>query len=333
MVKTGIVGLGYWGPNVLRNFAAQSDCSMAWACDMVEANLEKVRRTYPSVQLTKQYDDLLNDPTLELILIATPVSSHFPLAKRALEAGKHVFIEKPMAASATEANELNELAKAKGKMIFVDHTFVFAPAVQKMADLAKSGGLGKLLYFESSRINLGLIQKDVNALWDLAIHDLSILGAVADLSAVKTVAAHGSKHFGQQEEDVHMHLTFDDGFTAHIHVSWLSPVKIRKTILGGDKAMVVYDDIEPSEKLRVYDRGVEHDTTKADPFFPKYRAGDVLIPALQQTETLSIEAKNVLECVAKGSKPVVSGVDGAMIVKLLETANTSLKNNSAVLAL
>lgn len=333
MVKTGIVGLGYWGPNVLRNFAAQAECEMVWACDMVDANLEKVRRSYPAVQLTKEYDDLLNDPSLELILIATPVSTHFPLAKRALEAGKHVFIEKPMAASSAEADELNALAAAKGKMIFVDHTFVFAPAVQKMAQLANDGGLGRLLYFESSRINLGLIQKDVNALWDLAIHDLSILGAMTDLSHVKTVAAHGSKHFGQQEEDVHVHLTFNDGFTAHIHVSWLSPVKIRKTILGGDKAMVVYDDTEPSEKLRVYDRGVEHDTTKADPFFPKYRAGDILIPALQQTETLSIEAQHVLECVAKGTRPVVSGTGGAMIVKLLELADRSLKNNSAVISL
>lgn len=333
MVRTGIVGLGYFGPNVLRNFAAQETCEMVWACDLSESALQKVRRQYPSVKTTSRFEDLLEDASLDLILIVTPTRTHADLATRALNAGKHVFIEKPMTGSPEEADALNALAAEKGKMIFVDHTFVYAPAVRKMADLAEKGDLGKLLYFESSRINLGLIQKDVNALWDLAIHDLSILSTFKDLSTVKTVCCHGSRHFGSQEEDVHLHLNFDDGFTAHIHVSWLSPVKIRTSMLGGTKAMVVYDDTQPSEKIRVYDRGIDRDDTKADPFFPKYRSGDVLIPALQATETLSVEAAHVLECVASGKKPMVGGEEGAKVVRLLALADQSLKNESSVLSL
>lgn len=331
MVKTGIVGLGYFGPNVLRNFAAQDACEMVWACDLAEANRQKVQRTYPSIKTTSNYEDLLNDPALELILIATPTSSHFPLAAKALEAGKHVFIEKPMTGTPEEAATLNALAHQQKRMIFVDHTFVFAPAVRKMAELASSGSLGDLLYFESSRINLGLIQRDTNALFDLAIHDLSILHTIKNLRTLKTVSAHGSKHFGQQEEDVHVHLVFEDGMTAHIHVSWLSPVKVRRTILGGTKAMVEYDDVQPSEKLRVYDRGIDRDETKADPFFPKYRAGDIVIPALSNEETLSIEAHHVLQCIAGEAKPMVSGDDGSLVVQVLHRANESLKHNSAVL--
>lgn len=333
MVRTGIVGLGYFGPNVLRNFAAQENCEMVWACDLSEPALQKVRRQYPSVKTTSRFEDLLEDASVDLILIVTPTRTHADLATRALSAGKHVFIEKPMTSSPEEADALNTLAAAQGKMIFVDHTFVYAPAVRKMAELAEKGDLGKLLYFESSRINLGLIQKDVNALWDLAIHDVSILSTFKDLSAVKTVCCHGSRHFGQQEEDVHLHLTFDDGFAAHIHVSWLSPVKIRTSMLGGTKAMVVYDDTQPSEKIRVYDRGIDHDDTKADPFFPTYRSGDVLIPALQATETLSVEAAHVLECITSGSRPMVSGEEGAKVVRLLALADKSLKNESSVLSL
>lgn len=328
-----MIGLGYFGPNVLRNFAAQSTCEMVWACDLSEKNIEKTRRHYPSVRFTSDAEEIFADPSVQLVLIATPTSAHFPLAKRALESGKHVFIEKPIAGSSSEAQEIVALGKEKNLLTFVDHTFVFAPAVQRLGELAESGNLGDLLYFESSRINLGLIQKDTNVLWDLAIHDLSILGSIMDLDGVKTVAAHGSKHFGEQIEQAHLHLMFQNGFTAHIFVSWLSPVKMRQTILAGTKAMATYDDTEPSEKLRVYDRGIEHDNTKADPFFPKYRSGDILIPALANEETLSIEAAHVLNCVIGKEKPLVAGEDGAKIVKLLERANESLKNNSALLSL
>lgn len=329
-VRTAIVGLGYWGPNLLRNFGAQDTCEMVYACDLSEANLAKTRAHYPSVKTTARYEDLLEDASLDLILIATPTSTHFPLAKAALEAGKHVFIEKPMTGKLEEADELAALAKEKGKHIFVDHTFVYAPAVQKLASLATSGKLGDLLYFDSSRINLGLIQKDTNVLYDLAIHDLSILGTFFDLSTITRVTAHGNKHFGQQEEHVHVHLETKTDFHAHIQVSWLSPVKIRQTVLAGTKAMVMYDDTQPSEKIRIYDRGVERDETKPDPFFPKYRSGDIVIPSVPLTEALGIEAKHVLQCVLGNEQPKVSGEMGRQIIRVLDAADRSLKTRTTV---
>ncbi len=296
-VRAAIIGLGYFGPNLLRNFVAQQDCEMVYVCDLQEANLAKTRKLYPAIEGVSDASVIMKDASVELVIIATPTTAHFPLAKQALEAGKHVLIEKPMTATVAEAEELVALAKQKGKMIFVDHTFCFAPSVRRIADMVKSGALGDLLYMDSVRINLGLIQKDANVLQDLAIHDLSILGQLMDLREVQSVCAHGSQHFGKQEEDAHIHITMNNGVTAHIHVSWLSPVKIRRTMIAGTKSMIVYDDTEPSEKIRVYDRGVEHDTTKPDPFFPKYRSGDILIPALSSQEPLAAEAAHVLKCI------------------------------------
>ncbi len=333
MVRVAIVGLGYFGPNLLRNFSAQAECAMVYACDLDEGRLADTGRKYPSVKTTPRYEDILEDASIDLVLIATPTTSHFPLAKAALEAGKHVFIEKPMTSTVEEAEMLNKLASTQNKLIFVDHTFVFAPAVQKIREMVQQGELGDLLYFDSSRINLGIIQKDTNVLYDLAIHDLSILGTVIDLNAIKSVSAHGSNHYGQQEEHVHVHLEGANGFHSHIQVSWLSPVKIRQTIVAGTKAMVIYDDTQPSEKLRIYDRGIEHDTTKADPFFPKYRSGNVIIPALSNEETLAIEAKHVLRCIQGMETPRVSGQDGLAIVRLLEKAQHSLRNDSTTVSL
>lgn len=329
-VRTGIVGLGYWGPNVLRNFAAQEECSFAWACDLSEANLSKTRAHYPSIQTTSRYEDLLEDADLELILIATPTGSHFSLAKAALEAGKHVFVEKPMTSDLIQADELLSIATKAGKQIFVDHTFVYAPAVQKLKELADGGELGDLLYFDSQRINLGLIQKDTNVLYDLAIHDLSILGTFMDLRDITRVTAHGSKHFGVQEEHVHMHLETSGDFHSHIQVSWLSPVKIRQTVLAGTRAMVIYDDTHPSEKIRIYDRGIERDDTKPDPFFPKYRSGDIIIPSVPLIEALGIEAKHVLNCVLGHEEAKVPGEKGRDILRILEAADRSLKSKGTV---
>lgn len=342
-VQTALIGLGYWGPNVLRNFVAQSECDMVAMCDLSEERLSKAKAYYPSVRTTTNAEEIFTDPSIELILIATPTSSHFALATKALESGKHVFVEKPLASTPAQADALVALAKKQGKLLFVDHTFVFAPAVVKLQEMVAQGELGNLLYFESSRINLGLIQKDTNALFDLAIHDLSILHTLVDLRTATSVAAHGSKHFGSQEEQVHLHLTFQSGFTAHIHVSWLSPVKIRQTIIAGTKAMALYDDTHPSEKLRIYDRGIDQGDTKADlsavaraevdPFFPKYRAGDIRIPALASEETLSIEARHVLRCMQGEEQPRVPGEDGALIVNILHRADASLKQGNIVLPL
>ncbi len=329
-VSVGIVGLGYWGPNWLRNFAAQEGCTLAWGCDLNVERVTKFSRQYPATRFTKNVADMFGDKSLDAVVIATPTSSHFPLAKAALEAGKHVLVEKPMTGDSKEAAELVALAKKQGKMLLVDHTFAYTPAVQAIATMSHEKKFGDLLYFDSTRINLGLIQKDTNVLWDLAIHDLTILAAIANLADVTEVLAVGSAHYGTHIEDGHLHLSFKSGFAAHIHASWLSPVKIRKTVIAGRKAMITYDDLEPSEKIRLYDKGIEHDTSKPDPFFPKYRSGDVLIPSLPMKEALATEARHFLECIRGKEKPIVSGEDGLTMVRILELANESLQQKKVV---
>lgn len=332
--SVAIVGLGYWGPNLLRNFAAIDGWEMRWACDLKEEHLAKVRAHYPAVKTTSSFDDLLADPTLDLVAIATPTKTHFPLAKRALEAGKHAFVEKPMASSSAEVEELIRLAQKQNKLLFVDHTFAFAGAVRKLRELVQSGELGELYYFDSTRINLGLIQPDVNVLWDLAIHDLSILSQLRDLSAIKSVYAHGSMHHGNHPEIGHLHLTWKDGFEGHIHVSWLSPVKIRQTIIGGTKKMVLFDDIHPSEKLKIYDTGIQKgqlgEMAPSDPLFPVYRTGDVLIPKIDPTETLRTELLHVHACLEGKETPVAGGREGLTILRILEAADRSLAARSPV---
>jgi predicted dehydrogenase len=328
--SVGIVGLGYWGPNWLRNFAAHEEWTVAYGCDQKKDRTTKFARLYPATKFTQQFEDLLKDDTLNAIVIATPTSTHFALAKKALEAGKHVLIEKPMTASADEAEQLVALAKNRRRLLVVDHTFAFTPSVQKIAEIVKSDSLGDLLYFDSTRINLGLIQQDTNVFWDLAVHDLTILAAVSNFDDVTDVYATGSMHFTKNVEDGHLHLTFKSGFAAHIHVSWLSPVKIRQTLLAGRRAMVTYDDTQPSEKLRIYDKGVERDTTKPDPFFPKYRSGNILIPALPLTEALSIEAGHFLRCIQGKEKPLVSGEDGLKMIRILTAADRSLKEKRLI---
>ncbi len=329
-LSVGIVGLGYWGPNWLRNFASLEDCELAWGCDLSDARTRKFARLYPATRFTNNFKDLLNDKSLDAVVIATPTSSHFTLAKQALEAGKHVLVEKPMTGSIAEAEKLVALAKSKKKLLLVDHTFAYTGAVRLIADAVKNKKLGDLLYFDSTRINLGIIQKDCNVLWDLAIHDLTILASISDLDNVTDVTAVGSAHYGKHIEDGHLHLNFRSGLAAHIHASWLSPVKIRKTLVAGRKAMIVYDDTEPSEKIRLYDKGVERDDTKPDPFFPKYRSGDVLIPALPVTEALGTEAQHFTDCIRGKAKPIVSGEDGLKIVRILESADQSLRTGKTV---
>jgi predicted dehydrogenase len=330
-VKTALIGLGYWGPNLLRTFSADPSCALEIACDLSDANIEKARRQYPTVRYVKDAKQVFEDPSIELVLIATPTSTHFDLASRALQAGKHVFVEKPMTHSAEEGRMLVELAKRMGKLLMVDHTFVFSPAVEKLTEIVRGGTLGELLYFDSSRLNLGLIQRDTNVLYDLAIHDLSILGTIIDLAGVTKVTALGAKHYGQQEEHVDLHLEHASGLYAHIQVSWLSPVKTRRSVLGGRKGMAVYDDTEPSEKIRIYDRGVDHDTSKPDPFFPKYRSGDILVPALPNVEPLAVEVAHVLRCARGLESPRVSGEHALCIIELLSLADQSLKTGQSLL--
>lgn len=325
-----IIGLGYWGPNLLRNFSALENCRVKYACDKNTDRLKKLKKQYPGIAFISDAEEIWNDREVEAVVIATPTSAHFTLAQAALKAGKHVLVEKPMTATAKEAKILVDLAKKQKKQLLVDHTFAYTSAVSKMNDLIAQRTLGKLLYFDSTRINLGIIQKDTNVIWDLAVHDLSILNSFVDFTDISEIFAHGSAHYGKHIEIGHLHLKFKTGFYAHIHVSWLSPVKIRHTILGGTKAMVIFDDTEPSEKIRVYDKGIDHDDTKPDPFFPKYRSGDVLIPALDSTEALQREAAHFIDCIQGKAKPIVPGELGRQMVRILEFSDESLKRNAPI---
>lgn len=329
-ISVGIVGLGYWGPNWLRNFAAIEGCELRWGCDLSPDRTAKFARQYPATTFTQTFEDLLKDNDLNAIVIATPTAAHYPLAKAALEAGKHVLVEKPMTATAEQAEELVALAKKNGLQLLVDHTFAYTEAVTTIREYTQAKKLGELLYFDSTRINLGIIQKDSNVFYDLAVHDLTILNELENLSNLKEIFACGSAHYGKHAEVGHLHLRFASGFHAHIHVSWLSPVKIRQTLIGGKKAMITYDDLEPSEKIRFYDKGVERDDTKPDPFFPKYRSGDITIPALKMTEALQVEARHFLACIAGKEKPRVSGEDGLHMVRVLALADESLQQHKPI---
>lgn len=329
-LSIAVVGLGYWGPNWLRNISLLDDCKLSYGCDMNAARCKKFAAMYPATAFTSDYEKMLEDPSLDAVIIATPTSSHYPLAAKALNAGKHVLVEKPMTSKVEEAKKLVALAKKRKKVLAVDHTFAFTESVKKIQSYVESKKLGDLLYFDSTRINLGLIQKDTDVLHDLAVHDLTILHAIQPLSGVTEVFACGSAYYGKQPEIGHLHLKFASGLHAHIHVSWISPVKIRSTIIGGSKAMIVFDDVEPSEKLRLYDKGVEHDHTKPDPFFPKYRSGDVTIPALPMKEALLSEAEHFAACIRGKAKPIVSGEAGLMMLKILETALLSMKKGAPI---
>lgn len=328
--RVAIIGLGYWGPNLLRNFSRTSGVDVAYACDLRAELREKMAPQYPSVQFTDSYEKVLGDASVDGVIIATPLSTHYTLVKQALEAGKHVLVEKPLAGSTAQAQELVDLAKAKNKVLMVDLTFVYEDAVQKMAAYVKEGAIGKLLYFDSTRINLGIIQKDINVLWDLAVHDLSILGALRPLDDITSIHAVGQKAHTDKEEIAHLHLTFNDGMTAHIHVSWLSPVKIRRTLVGGTDKMIEYDDNEPSEKIRLYDKGVT--VTKEEQTFalPVYRSGDILIPRLTPREPLGELARHFAACIRGEEQPMTPGSGSVQIVRILERASESLKTGSAV---
>lgn len=328
-IRVGIVGLGYWGPQLLRNFATldPNECVVKYGCDKNPARCQAFARQYPAITFTESFDDLLNDKTLDAVLIATPTSTHYALAKSALESGKHVLVEKPITDDVSKAEELVALAKKKGLILLVDHTFAYTQAVRMIREMRETGALGDLLYVDSTRINLGLIQKDTNVLWDLAVHDLTILGALAPLSEIEEVFACGSAFYGPQIEVGHLHLKYRSGLHAHVHVSWLSPVKIRSTIISGRKSMIIFNDTEPSEKIRIYDKGVDHDSSKADPFFPKYRTGNVVIPSLPLIEALTTEAKHFLACIRGEEKPMTSGEDGMHIVRILTLADRSIAEN------
>ncbi len=334
MLRIGVVGYGYWGPNIVRNFYGLDGVQVAAVSDLNEGRLKLVKKTYPSVEVTTDAKSLVTSPDIDAVAIITPVFAHYELARRALENGKHVFLEKPFTSTVAQAEELVELAEKKGLTIMVDHTFLFTGAVRKIKELVDEGALGRLMYFDSTRVNLGLFQHDVNVIWDLAPHDLSIMDYLVSEKPV-AVTATGTDHFDNGLEDVaYVAVYFPDKMIAHFNVNWLSPVKVRTTLIGGDKKMLVWNDIDPDEKIKVYDKGVEVKTSEnVYNLLVSYRSGDVWVPKVDQTEALKLEAQYFVDCVANGTKPINDGMSGLRVVRILEAANKSIKNKGETVML
>jgi predicted dehydrogenase len=337
-IKVGVIGCGYWGPNLLRNLAENENAELRWICDLETQRLVTMGRRYPAARQTNDIKELLADSTLDAVVIATPVWTHFPFAQQALTAGKHVLVEKPLTSSVAEADRLVELAERLGLTLMVDHTFVYTGAVRKIKEIVDSGELGELLYFDATRINLGLFQNDINVVWDLAPHDLSIMDFVIQRQP-ETVAAVGSCHIKEGIENIaYVILQFSDQFMAHFHFNWLSPVKIRHTLLAGSRKMVVYDDIEPTEKVRIYDSGVttipnesKFDREEAYRTLVSYRTGDVWVPKLDSTEALRYVCQEFLGSIREKRKPLTDGNAGLRVVRLLEAAQQSISRGGAAI--
>jgi predicted dehydrogenase len=335
VIGVGIIGYGYWGPNLVRNFYEQAGCRVVAVSDLRSAQLARVQARYPTVETTTDYRDLLQDPRIDAVAIATPVSTHFDLGMQALRAGKHVLVEKPMTLDVEQATRLVDEADLRRRILAVDHTFVYTSAVRKMRELTASGDLGDIYYYDSVRVNLGLFQHDVNVVWDLAVHDLSIMDHVLPVQPV-AVSASGIGHVpGEPENMAYVTLHFDTAVMAHVHVNWLAPVKVRRTLLGGSRKMIVYDDLEPSEKIKVYDKGITvngngngHGAGNGQRYemLVGYRAGDVWSPQLEMTEALGVELKQFIACIEGNTTPTVDGHAGLRIVRLLEAATQSMRS-------
>jgi predicted dehydrogenase len=333
MINVGVIGYGYWGPNVTRNFNETPGARVAAISDADAGSLARAAQGYPGVRLERDCKGLLCATDLDMIAIVTPVSSHFELAKAALENGKHVFIEKPFTASTAQAEELVELAERKNLKIMVDHTFLFTGAVKKIKQLVDDGALGPLYYYDSTRVNLGLFQHDCNVLWDLAPHDLSIMDYLLK-GDPQAIVATGQGHLNGHEDVAYMTLYFPDKVIAHVNVNWLSPVKVRTTLIGGEKRMLVWNDLEADEKLKIYDKGVQIGSREGVyELLVSYRSGDMWAPQLEQGEALKQEMAYFVDCVSTGQRPFNDGCAGLRVVRMLETASESLKKKGALVYL
>lgn len=334
-INIGVIGYGYWGPNLVRNFAEIAGAKVTSVSDFKPELLAKVQARYPTVNVTTDSRDLLKDPKIDAIVIATPVSTHFDLALAALQAGKHVLVEKPMTTTSEQAMRLIDEAEKRNLVLMVDHTFVYTGAVRKMHDLIANNQLGDIYYYDSVRVNLGLFQHDVNVIWDLAVHDLSIMNYVLP-SQPYAVSATGVSHVpGEPENIAYLTLFFANNLIAHINVNWLAPVKVRRTLIGGSQRMIVYDDLEPSEKVKIYDKGitVNGNSESVYQMLIGYRTGDMWSPKLDMTEALRTEGLHFIDCITKGDRPITDGVAGLQIVRILETATQSLKQQGRLIEL
>jgi len=332
-VRVGVIGYGYWGPNIVRNLHGIANCQVVSVCDKSAAALKRAQRTYPGVQLTNDFAEVLRSPDIDAVAIVTPVWTHFELAKAALENGKHVFVEKPFTSTSQQAEELIELAERKNLRIMVDHTFLFSGAVRKIRDLVDNGTLGPLYYYDSTRVNLGLFQHDVSVLWDLAPHDLSIMDHLI-VEKPEAVVATGSNHLNHLADMAFITVYFPNNVIAHFNVNWLSPVKLRNTLIGGRDKMLVWNDLEPDEKIKVYDKGVA--ITKAEGIYDllvSYRSGDVWGPKVDSTEALKVELEYFVECILGDKTPLNDGAAGLRVVRLLEAAEQSLNARGRLVTL
>lgn len=326
MVYIGVIGFGYWGPNLVRNFAETLNCQIVAISDLHSERLDFAKRRYPLIKTTKNYEDLLSDKRIDAVCIATPVFTHFRIAMKALKAGKHILVEKPLAASYEEALKLVKEAKRRRRVLMVEHTFIYTGSVRKIHELIKTKKLGDIYYYDSVRVNLGLFQHDVNVIWDLAVHDASIMDYVLP-SKPYAVSATGISHISRRPENIaYLTLFFKGNLIAHIHVNWLAPVKVRRTLICGSRKMIVYDDLEPSEKVKIYDRGVKivKDSKSIYKMLVNYRTGDMWVPQVDITETLLTETAHFIQCIEKKRRPITDGESGLRIVRILEAATRSM---------
>jgi predicted dehydrogenase len=326
MIRFGVVGYGYWGPNIVRNLRGLDTAQVVAICDMNATALAAASRAYPDVRVTSDQEELLQAKDIDAIAVITPVWTHFSLAKKALLNGKHVFVEKPFTATSAQALELIELAEQKHLQIMVDHTFLFTGAVKKIHELIDNSTLGKLYYYDSTRVNLGLFQHDVNVIWDLAPHDLSVVDHLIG-QRPEAIVATGEAHFNGLTDVAYMTIYYPDNVIAHINVNWLSPVKVRTTLIGGEKKMVVWNDLEADEKIKVYDRGVQMNSREGVyNLLVSYRSGDMWSPKVEAVEALKAELAYFIACIENGETPFNDGMAGLRVVRMLESAEESLKH-------
>jgi predicted dehydrogenase len=334
-LRIAVVGCGYWGQNLLRNFCELDETEVVTACDSDSRALARARRRTPGAALTRDYKDVLLDPGVDAVVLATPASTHYAFVYHALRAGKHVLVENPLAQSSLQVEDLMRIAEQSGKTLMVDHTFLYTGAVRRMKCLVETGEIGDLLYFDSVRISLGVVQSDVNVLWDLGPHDLSIMDYLCDREPI-SITATGVKHLETAQHDIaYVTVRFADSLIAHFHLNWLAPVKVRRTLVGGSKKMIVYDDMESVEKVRVYDKGVtqNHDPERRENMLTGYRNGDMVAPELDTTEALRLVASEFLSSIAEKRLPLTGMRSGYRIVRLLEAAQQSMEQGGRVVYL
>ena len=327
MIKVGVIGYGYWGPNLVRNFMEAPGSTVVAVSDLRAERLAPVRHRYPTLRTTTHCEELFQDPTIDAIVVATPVSSHYELAVAAMRAGKHVLVEKPLAASSELGELLIEEAESRNLVLMVDHTFVYTGAVRKIREIIANNELGDIYYYDAVRVNLGLFQHDVNVIWDLAIHDLSIMDYVLPSRALAVSATGISNIPGQPENVAYITLFFSNPQIAHVHVNWLTPVKVRHTLIGGSEKMILYDDIEPSEKVKIYDKGITVSASGEAVYemLVSYRSGDMWAPRLDTTEALHREVLHFIDCIENRKRPETDGQAGLRLVKIVEAAERSLR--------